>query len=119
MMTDRKDDDLGLEALFAAARDEAPMPSGDFMMRLQDAALAEMPVAGARVRQPGVWAQLRDALGGWKGASGLAAACAVGLWLGINPPAVLSDYWPGVSQAGLGEIGLDPASGYDLAWIEG
>lgn len=117
-MTDRKDE-TGLDALFAAARDEAPMPSGDFMTRLQAQALAEMPQAGARVAEPGFFAQLREALGGWKGASGLAAASLVGLWLGISPPAAVSEYWPGASQVSLGEIGLDPASGYDLAWIEG
>lgn len=116
-MVERKEMDL--DAMFTAARDEAPLPSGDFMARLQDQAIAEMPVPGARATAPGFLEQLREALGGWKGASGLAAACAMGVWLGISPPAGLSEYWPGGTASGLGEIGLDPASGYDLAWMEG
>ncbi|CUH82451.1 hypothetical protein SAMN04488093_11411 [Tropicibacter naphthalenivorans] len=115
-MTERKDD-IGLDAFFAAARDDVPLPSGDLMARIQAEALAEMPVAGARAA-PGFWAQLRDALGGWKGAAGLAAACACGVWIGISPPEGLSDYWQG-AEAGLGALGLDPVSGYDLALFEG
>lgn len=110
----------GLDGFFDAARAEAPLPDADFMARIQAQALAEMPVAQARVapEPDGIFAQIREALGGWKGIAGLTAACAAGLWLGLSPPEALSSYWSGQS-AGLGGIGLDPASGYDLAWMEG
>ncbi|MEY8842985.1 hypothetical protein AB9K41_28465, partial [Cribrihabitans sp. XS_ASV171] len=39
----------------------------------------------------GIWAQLRGALGGWAGMSGLATACAAGVWMGLAPPTFLPD----------------------------
>ncbi|MBP0484030.1 hypothetical protein [Sagittula salina] len=110
-----------LDAFFDAARAEAPLPDGDFMARLTADALAEMPVAGVRVRgRTGLWEQLVPALGGWAGLSGLVAACAVGLWVGVNPPASLGldDWWNGTG-AELGELGVDPLSGFELALMEG
>lgn len=127
-MTDghtERTDDAGLEGLFAAARDDAPVPSGDFMARLTEQALAEMPMAGAHLPEPrpGLWAQLWPALGGWRGLSGLVTACAVGVWLGVSPPAAmttglgLDDLWG--RNADLGEMGVDPLSGFELALLEG
>ncbi len=123
-MTERKDDSLwtgsgGLDAYFDAARDETPLPSGDFMARLEAQALAAMPEPNASAtRGPGLFTQLFQVLGGWPGAAGLATACAVGIWLGINPPAELSPYI-GTDAAELDALGVDPMSGYDLAMMEG
>lgn len=120
-MTDRDKGfapDEGLETFFASARDDAALPGGDLLARIEAQALEMQPArrspgeAGA-----GFWSQLRDALGGWKGVAGLTAACAAGLWLGIYPPEAMSDYLG--QSAGLGTLGLDPLSGYDLALLEG
>lgn len=119
-MMDQLEETGGLQTLFDAASKEAPSPSAEFLARLEMQALREMPVAWARVA-PGPFASLREALGGWKGFAGLGAACAAGLWLGISPPEQMSDYIAGTlgTDAVFGQIGLDPASGFDLAFIEG
>lgn len=63
-------------------------------------------------RRPGLLAQLGAALGGWPAVAGLAAASVCGLWIGISPPAGLSDtaafYY--TEEAAL----LDPISGFDF-----
>lgn len=131
-MTERKDnrDDLfasidgdALGGFFAAARAEAPQPGGDFLARMEALALAEQPAprltAGPVTPRPtGLFGQLREALGGWVGMAGLAAACAAGIWIGVSPPASLSDYW-GLDAAGLGTLGVDPLGGFDLSLLEG
>lgn len=123
VMTERKDE-TGLDGFFAAARAETPEPGADFLARLTEAALDEqMAQAGRRsaaagAAAPGLWAALRQALGGWPGMAGLAAACAAGVWLGVSPPEGMSAYWNG-ETAGLGQSGLDPMSAYDLAMMEG
>lgn len=103
--------DGGLEAFFAAARAETPAPAPDFMARLAEDAVARMP------RGPGLWPQLKAALGGWAGMTGLATACAAGLWIGISPPTALDVLWG--EGAGLGALGLDPLGGFELAMMEG
>jgi anti-sigma-K factor RskA len=113
---DRNNSDL--DDFLAAARSEAPLPSGDLLARIEAQALAEQPVAGPRSRPEPVWRQVLAVLGGWPGAAGLAAACAAGLWLGISPPAVV-DGLLGADTAGLGTLGIDPLSGFDLALMEG
>jgi hypothetical protein len=116
-MTDRKDD-IGLDDFFSAARDTPPELSVDFMKTLTEQALAAQPVAQARVPEPGIWGQLKAAIGGWPGLAGLAATCAVGVWLGISPTSGMSSLWD-LQQTGLGALGIDPLSGYDLALMEG
>ncbi|WGW05598.1 hypothetical protein [Tropicibacter oceani] len=126
-MTERKHDkpmtgpDLGLDAYFDAARADTPLPSGDFMARIEAQALAAMPApvpAARTARGPGLFAQLKQALGGWPAMAGLAAACAAGLWLGISPPAGVSSFI-GTDAAELDTLGVDPLSGFDLAMMEG
>ena len=78
--------DDGLDAYFDAARD-ATGPGADLVARvLADAAevQAEQPVAEARPA-PG----LLQILGGWITVSGLAAACAAGVAIGVSLPAML------------------------------
>ncbi|WP_425102453.1 hypothetical protein [Tropicibacter sp. S64] len=123
-MTTHKDKDTdgglwtgaaGLGDFFEAARTDAPRPTADFMARLEAQALAALPRPAP---SPGLLRQLLQVLGGWPGAAGLATACAVGLWMGINPPAGLTDYI-GTDAAGLDSYGVDPLSGFDLAMMEG
>lgn len=122
-MTESKDD-TGLDAFFAAARDTAPQPGAAFMAQLTEVALDEQVAqagrlrAGAQAVGQGLWTGLRQALGGWPGMAGLAAACAAGVWLGVSPPDGMTDLWNG-QEAGLGQLGVDPVSTYDLAMIGG
>ncbi len=112
-MTDKQDKFDPLEDLFAQARAARPEASDPLMQRVladadavQQAAVSEAapPVVGeraaARNSGPGSvlasvvrfdWLRpLTQALGGWAGMGGLAAACATGVWIGIAPPAT----WP-------------------------
>ena len=96
MMTDKRTDltDLELDDLFASARTVDPDPHDDFMARLfadiDDVADGFEQVALPTEERRSLLASLWAALGGWAGASGLAAAAAAGLWIGISPPASLS-----------------------------
>lgn len=113
------DKDKGsLDDFFAVARDDAPLPSGDLLARIEAQALSEQPVAVARVAEPAWWRQILQALGGWRGATGLVTACAVGLWIGISPPALVDGLFES-DTADLGTLGVDPMTGFDLALLEG
>ncbi|WP_136439376.1 hypothetical protein [Pacificoceanicola onchidii] len=123
-MTKRKDDDLwtgatgGLEDFFDAARAEAPLPSGDFMARIEAQALAAQPAPTAPKSAPGLLRQVLETIGGWPGMAGLATACAVGVWMGVSPPASISPYI-GTDAAEIDSFGVDPLSGFELALMEG
>lgn len=111
-------DDLELEAFFSAAREDAPMPSGDFMARIEADALAALPLeAREPVAAVPLWRQVLQAIGGVPGAAGLVAACATGIWIGVAPPQSLSEIWS--QSAGLETYEIDPLSGFDLAMLEG
>ncbi|WP_305971934.1 MULTISPECIES: hypothetical protein [unclassified Mameliella] len=117
----QEDDALGL--FFAAARAETPQPGGDFLARIEAQALAEQPRVSSPApvvlpRRPERLAQLREALGGWIGVTGLATACAAGILIGVSSQDSLSVFWGG-DAAGLGTLGVDPLSGFDLALMEG
>ncbi|MBN7786175.1 hypothetical protein JYP51_14715 [Ponticoccus gilvus] len=122
-MTERRDDS-GLDAFFAAARETPPQPDAAFLARLTEGALDEQMAqagslkAGAQRMGLGLWSGLRQALGGWPGLAGLAAACAAGVWLGVSPPEGMGALWDS-QQVGLGQLGVDPVSAYDLAMIGG
>jgi hypothetical protein len=59
-----------------------------------------------------------SAVGGWPGVAGLAAACAAGGWIGVvSPDGINTLLMP--QDNGLGSIGVDPLSGFDLAMMEG
>ncbi|MBW6416710.1 hypothetical protein [Celeribacter sp. PS-C1] len=88
--------DSSLDALFAQARDAAPLPSGDLMARvLADAegviATREAEeIARIKDRQPKqrhpVLAAMVAALGGWRAVAGLATAGVAGLAIGLGAP---------------------------------
>ncbi|MEM6477409.1 MAG: hypothetical protein AAF647_00030 [Pseudomonadota bacterium] len=115
--------DAELERLFQASDAEASLPSGDFMARiLADAqalqpqpSLAPAPVPPRALTQS-PFAALREALGGWRGLSGLAGAVATGLVIGVFPPEALATYADGLLNGealfseyvpGLGEVSFD------------
>ncbi len=87
--TDELPDDA-LEALFAVARTEVPLPSGALMDRLRDTALAEQPRPVVRRARRGPVSALIEAIGGWPALAGLATAGVMGLWIGANPPQALT-----------------------------
>lgn len=70
-----------LDDFFAEARAVRAPVSGDLMARV---------LADAEPRSP-VRAFL-DIIGGWPTMGGLVAAGVTGLWVGIAPPALVSDY---------------------------
>ena len=100
-MTSERDPD-GLDAFFVAAS-KAPEPKDDLVARvLADAATVQAGTAAVAPKtQPrfGLW----DALGGWLPVSGLAAACAAGIAIGV--------ILPGAASTGL--------NGTLSTWLEG
>lgn len=113
-MTERKDD-IDLDLFFAAAREDDPAPSTDFMARMEAQALAALPDPAPR---RSLWSHLMSAVGGWPGVAGLAAACAVGVWIGVVSPDGINTLFL-LQDNALGTIGVDPLSGFDLAMMEG
>lgn len=80
--------DLALEAFFESARAEPPALPQALRDRILDDAANVQPVRGAA---PGVWAALREALGGWYGVGSLVTAGVAGIWIGVLPPAEVLD----------------------------
>lgn len=104
-MTDKRQeiDDAALEALLAGVRDREPVAPPALMARvLADAAAiqtarAAAPAVRAADTPPGLLARLLDVLGGWQGASALAASACVGLLLGLSSPDAVMGYVPGTN----------------------
>lgn len=86
-------DDMDLERMFATARSNRDaLPAALAARMLADAAeVQSAQVERVPQPRPGIWAQLRAGLGGWTGMSGLATACAAGVWIGLAPPDFLPD----------------------------
>lgn len=128
----RAADGLGdpLDGYFAAARMATPQPDPDFMRRVLQEAL---DVQASRMEQsqtvqrprkavqsrPGIWAQLRDAMGGWPALGGLAMAGVTGLAVGIASPAGLGDLTRAITQPAALQDGylvdLAPEMEFDIA----
>lgn len=82
-------DNDALEDLFAAARANPPRVSADLQARVLADAEALMPKANS-LKLP--WHRaLWQLFGGAAGLSGLATAAAVGIWVGVAPPAGMPD----------------------------
>nr|WP_319247053.1 hypothetical protein [uncultured Celeribacter sp.] len=94
---DAAPDDLALEALFAEAREAAPIPSGDLLARIMADAETEraarfgekQPPQPAPSRHP-VIAAMVAALGGWRSVAGLATAGVAGLAIGLGAPGAVA-----------------------------
>lgn len=91
-------DDKILEAAFVQARMQDAVPSEALLDRIMldaDSVLADSTPVLERPRQ-GFGAVLLDAIGGWPSFSGLAAATVAGLWIGVAPPAAVTDLSAGL-----------------------
>lgn len=128
MTTTQPDGDRALDALFATARQEPPVPSADLLARvLADAEAVQAARQSTRqaaqvprsprpapmaARLGGAWRGLLDAVGGWGGVGGLVAAGAAGLWIGFSGTGMLgaasAGLWTGSAAAtsdfGAGEV---------------
>jgi hypothetical protein len=116
-MTERKEMTEGdLEAFFRAAHDTAPEPDEAFLARVTaDAAGVRRE---GRVRQTSPLRQVFEAIGRWRGAGGLVAAGLAGLWIGLAPPAPISDPVRTIWGAETGADLLDEALVASLASLE-
>ncbi|WP_093996181.1 hypothetical protein [Octadecabacter ascidiaceicola] len=91
-------DDKMLEAAFAQARTPDVMPSEDALNRIMmdaDSVLAAPTPVKRRPKQ-GIGVMILEAIGGWTAFGGLATATVAGLWIGISPPAALTDLSAGL-----------------------
>ena len=117
MMTDPTE--KMLDDLLGHARAREALPSDDLIARvLADAATVQNAADWGPVPTPakGVWANLMEAIGGWPALSGLAAATVAGIWVGVAPPAMVSD----VTAAVIGdEVTVSFVSESDLLSFEG
>ena len=121
-MTDKRPlDDFELDGLFAAARDTAPVPTGDLMARVMADAEAQVAAQAtpAPVARPGLWAGLLAAIGGWPAAAGLATAAVTGVMVGFYTPDTLDDLTGGYIGAALGYGVEDFMPSYDGLLEEG
>lgn len=102
-MVDKMNDDLMLDALFAAAKDDSnAQASPDLMARvLSEAETIQAGFAAPIIATPqmGFWSRLVRALGGWHSISGLAMATVAGVWIGVAAG-------PGVMQSEFGSAVL-------------
>ncbi|GGG74266.1 hypothetical protein GCM10011415_23360 [Salipiger pallidus] len=124
MTDDRRTEEGGLAPWFDAGRDEAPLPSGDWLARMEAMALEMQPapapagIATPERAAPAWRGWLRDmlrGLGGWPAMAGLVAACATGVWFGVVAPSELSDW---LAPAGRDAMtAIEPASGFDYAML--
>ena len=108
-----------LDDLLGHARAREALPSDDLIARvLADAATVQNAADRGPVPTPakGAWANLMEAIGGWPALSGLAAATVAGIWVGVAPPAMVSD----VTAALIGdEVTVSFVSESDLLSFEG
>ncbi len=88
---DDREDVFDLDGFFEAARGAPPEPSLGLMARVLADSEAARAVPPEPVRTSGIWRGLVALVGGWPAVSGLATAACVGLWIGISPPAGLTD----------------------------
>ncbi|NIZ59648.1 hypothetical protein DL239_01525 [Sedimentitalea sp. CY04] len=113
-----------LDDLFASAR-QNPVPLPD---HLATAIMNDALVARSEERVPqqepenrrqvhfGIWRQLMVAIGGLPALGGMAAACVVGVWVGLAPPSFLPDP---AQLVGYSDSTSVPYDSYDLASVLG
>jgi len=117
-MTDNGND---LEGLFAAARRDAPVASGDLMARVLGDAYAMQPETVVRIVpvRRAWWRVLLAAVGGWPAVSGLVTATLVGVWIGASGTASLGERAADLlgDEAAMYLADLEPLGGFSQ--IEG
>ncbi len=84
-------EDAALNALFAAADSQRPIPSEAFVERLRADAAAALP-ASETATPPAQTRGWHFPLAGFFTASGLTAAAAVGVWIGVVMPDTILPY---------------------------
>jgi len=123
-MTDERKTDVGLDALFALARDGGDKAPSDALMsailadadRVQaDAFAATTAPAIPPKRAP--LQKLLAALGGWPSVAGLAAATAAGVVRGVSPPEALDTLTASLLGSDLSDT--DVLYGFDILLAEG
>ncbi|MEJ6708798.1 MAG: dihydroorotate dehydrogenase [Amylibacter sp.] len=100
-----KKQDRTLEVLFAAAKADDPVPSGDLMVRIMADAIGAQKPTVAPISTPerrGFGQTLSDVFGGWAGATTLVACVGLGVVVGFASPDVVLSYLPG-AEFGLGD----------------
>lgn len=104
-MADKRElDDADLDGLFAAARDETPMPSAELVGRvLADAEAVQAGFVAPAAARPARFGGLIAALGGWPALAGLATAAVAGITIGIVSPETVDT----LSGGALGLAGYD------------
>ena len=116
MMTDPNDDFL--DDLFATARRGDPVPGDDLVTRIladSDAVQDSWATPATPTVELGLWARMLDVIGGWPALGGLAAATIAGVWVGIAPPAGVTDLTAGI----WGEAVTVPLTSTDLGFDAG
>lgn len=114
-MQNRDDDLSSLDALFAQARDDRPLPSAGLMERVLADALSHQPVPRPVVARPVSqqktgWLDGLLALFGGAGAlAGMGSAAVAGLMLGFIQPAGLSDMTASLWGSGIDSVSLMPS----------
>lgn len=93
MKEDKGNEPDEVDALLQRAASENAQVPDHLMTRVLNAAETEQARFTAPVQTSGAgfFAQLREAMGGWAGASGLAAASCIGFWFGVSPPQSIPD----------------------------
>lgn len=116
--------DLELDDLFAQAREDAPMPSADFLARVAaDAAQTQAGFAQALTPKPAPrrswWRQLFDDVGGIPAMGGLAACACMGVYLGFVSPEYTSTWTQASAEDSFEDDDLmSHAMLGDAFWIE-
>ncbi|PTX56880.1 hypothetical protein C8N43_1545 [Litoreibacter ponti] len=115
-----------LDALFDAARDDAPVPSAQLLARIAADAAAEQQafLAPREVAPPQPWwRQAFSEIGGLPALSGLAVSACAGVYLGFANPELGTMLWQGTDEAdvALAEEAMlsDPLLGDFVALTEG
>jgi len=118
--TDAMQDRDDLEALFGAARAQAPVPSEALMARVLANALeaqpkAVVPRAPVAARREGMLSRLAGLFGGVGALAGIGSAAAAGLFIGYVQPTGLSGLDDAVLGTPLESVELMPDVGALLA----
>lgn len=119
------DDDRFLDGYFDDAKKSSPAIPDALMARIVADAAAETDRRAqmrARVEPVSVWRQIWQAVGGWPAIAGLSAATLTGVWIGLNPPANVSNALAqaiGQESESTTDYLFDPVSGFEFAMLEG
>ncbi|MFY2825994.1 hypothetical protein [Ruegeria sp. MALMAid1280] len=106
------ENDTELDQLFAQARQTRPELTDDLAVRiLTDAETVRLDRLKPAAQPRPVWSRILDGIGGWQSMSGLVAASAAGVWIGLSAPGFLPDpatiIYPQETSFVVADLGLD------------